>query len=110
MILNTGTVPTMDFQRGAYVRVVVEFFGVPRGLAKVAQATVEVDEGADLRALLRSVRDRFPALSASVIGARDPELLEPYMLNIDGRTAPDDLGYRLREGERVLIMSSLVGG
>lgn len=92
------------------MHVVVEFFGVPRRLARVAQATVDVADGADLRALLRSVRDRFPALSPAVIAAGASEILEPYMLSIDGRKTPGDLGYRLREGERVLIMSALVGG
>ncbi len=91
------------------MQVVVEFFGVPRRLATVAHATVEVADGSDLRALLRSVRDSFPALSPAVI-AGDSELVESYMLSIDGRRTPDDLGYRLSEGERVLIMSSLVGG
>ena len=52
----------------------------------------------------------FLALSAAVIAAGDVALLEPYMVSIDGRTTPRDLDYRLSEGERVLIMSSLVGG
>ena len=92
------------------MQVAVEFFGVPRRLAKVAQTTLEVADGSDLRALLCSVVARFPALSPSVIAADASALLEPYMLSIDGRHTPDGLGYRLRDGERVLIMSSLVGG
>lgn len=92
------------------MQVVVEFFGVPRQLAGVAQTTVEAADDSDLRALLHAVRDRFPALSASVIGADASEVLAPYMLSIDGRRTAHDLGERLRAGERVLILSSLVGG
>lgn len=92
------------------MRVIVEFFGVPRRLTGIAEKPVEVPDDADLRRLLHSVRVQFGALSPSVISPDTGELVPPYMLSIDGVTVPRDLGHRLREGDRVLILSSLVGG
>lgn len=95
---------------GEGMNVVVEFFGVPRRLAGVAEVTVETGEDTTLRQVLRLVRDRFPALAPSVIGAEHVDLGPAYVINIDGRRVVEDLGYRVGDGEHVLILSSLVGG
>lgn len=92
------------------MRVVVEFFGVPRRLTGVTEKTMEVAENSGLRGLLHSLRAEFSALSPSVISPDTGEVLSPYMLSIDGRIVPSDLGYRLHEGDRILILSSIVGG
>ena len=92
------------------MRVIVEFFGVPRRLTGVAEKAMEMTETSDLRDLLHSVKAEFSALCPSVISPDTAEVVSPYMLSIDGRIVPNDLGYRLRDGDRILILSSIVGG
>lgn len=92
------------------MKVTVEFFGLARRLAGVKEVSLETADGSNLRDILSHLREKFSSLSPSVIAADVPELVPPYMLSIDGRTVPQDLGFQPREGDRILVLSSMVGG
>lgn len=83
----------------------VEFFGIPRQRAGVAEATAV---GGTLGEVLEDVCGRFPEFSANCVANR--QLTEQCIANINGQRFTRDMQSTLREGDSVLLMSADAGG
>jgi hypothetical protein len=86
-------------------RVTVEFYGVPRlraGLAELAVAPGTVTE------VLATVERSCPGLAGLV--RADGRLDPHYLLSLDGRRFVTDWQEPLRPGERLLLLSADAGG
>jgi molybdopterin converting factor small subunit len=82
----------------------VEFLGIPRERAGIAE--VEVD-AASLGQLLGTLADRFPALSELIVKGR----LHPSVTaNLNGDEFVTDPDTSLADDDHVLILSADVGG
>ena len=82
----------------------VEFLGVPRQRAGVAELVVEART---LGQLLETLADRLPALSEVIVGDR---LHPSFTANLNGDEFINDPGTPLREDDCVLILSADAGG
>ena len=82
----------------------VEFLGLPRERAGVAEVDVDADT---LGQLLDALASRFPALADLVRGGR----LQPsFAANVNGDRFVTDPRTALREDDCVLILSADAGG
>ena len=92
-------------RRKSSVKIRVEFFGLARTRAGVAQADLEADNLHDVAA---QVQSRFPELSKTCF--ENGRLRTGWVFNINGHSFVRDLDYSLAENDSVLLMSADVGG
>ena len=82
----------------------VEFLGVPRQRAGVAELVIEAET---LGQLLTTLSDRLPSLSELIVGDR---LHPAFVANLNGDEFISDPKTPLREDDCVLILSADAGG
>lgn len=88
----------------------VELFGVARVLSGLKQVELDLDEGGDVRGVLRALAERCPALVGPVIRPDLSGLVEGHVLNLNGLSFVADAGTRVAPGDAVLLLSSSAGG
>ena len=89
---------------------IVEFFGLPRRLSGVKEATVQVKKGATLRDVVVALSEMFPAFLEHLVHPQTYDLEEPYFFNIDARYVPPSLEFQPKEGQRLLLLFLEAGG
>jgi molybdopterin converting factor small subunit len=82
----------------------VEFLGLPRERAGIAELELEADT---LGQLLATLASRFPLLGELITGDR---LRASLVANLNGDQFVSDPGTELREDDCVLILSADAGG
>jgi molybdopterin converting factor small subunit len=87
------------------MKVTVEFFGIPRQRAGVAELVVEAGTVAEA---LAAVERACPRLAGLV--RADGQVAPEFLLSWEGQRFTRDLGARLRAGDRLLILSADAGG
>ena len=85
----------------------VEFFGVPRERAGVAQLDFQVDT---LGQLLSTLAVRIPSLGEFIIAGRADQLRPSVVANLNGDRFVSDPRTPLEENDCVLILSADAGG
>jgi molybdopterin converting factor small subunit len=80
----------------------VEFFGIPRERAGVAELEIQAETLGDLFVTLAT---RFPSLGELAQSGRSP-----FLANLNGNRFVSDPGTRLSETDCVLILSAEAGG
>lgn len=85
--------------------VVVEFYGIPRRRAGVAELAVEADS---IAAVLSAVRARCPGLADLLTNSG--RLSPHYLLSLDGTAFVGELTQPLPSGSRLLLLSADAGG
>lgn len=83
----------------------VEFFGIPRARAGVAQTTAS---GETLGELIQGLSSLMPALAESCFDG--PRIKAGYTANLRGDLFTTNPATPLRDGDTVLIMSLDAGG
>jgi molybdopterin converting factor small subunit len=83
----------------------IEFYGIPRARAGVAETTAV---GARLGDVLADLEARFPGLADGCI--ENGRLRPGFMANLDGRQFTTDPDCDLTEFKSVLILSADAGG
>jgi molybdopterin converting factor small subunit len=83
----------------------IEFFGIPRHRAGVAEIVVE---GATLGEALREARRRLPQLDEVCLA--DGRLSANFLASLNGRHFVSDPATPLADGDCLLILSSDAGG
>lgn len=91
------------------MRITVEFFGIPRQRAGVAQCELDMPgEATTLGAVLIRLKDSFPELAADCL--RHDHLAPGYTANLCGERFVTDPATVLRDGDALLILSADAGG
>lgn len=90
---------------GNRVKCRVEFYGIPRARAGVAEITVEGESVGDL---LEAIAHRYPRLGETCIDGR--VLKAGYTLNLGGQRFLTDPDFRPSDGDVFLFMSLDAGG
>lgn len=87
----------------------VEFYGIPRARAGVAETTVELPgPTATLAEVLQRLGTDFPKLGAECIAGNT--LREGYAASVGGERFIRSPGERLHAGETLLVISADAGG
>jgi molybdopterin converting factor small subunit len=92
------------------MRVTVEFFGVARHFAEVADCELELDEGARLGDVVRELAQRFPRLVGDRVIGQGEELSQSFALSINGGMVTQNLDVRIADNDRLLLISATWGG
>ena len=85
-------------------RITIEFYGIPRQRAGRAELTVRADTVAEV---LAAVQRECPRLAGLESAGR---LAPHYLLSLHGHQFVTDLHQRLRDGDRLLLLSADAGG
>ena len=87
----------------------VEFYGIPRLRAGVAEAIVELSgDSCTLADVLRVLAKRFPGMASECL--RDDRLGDGFAVNIGGSRFVVDTQEVVRAGESRLVLSADAGG
>jgi hypothetical protein len=87
----------------------VELFGMARALAGASEIVLPVDGPVDYATFLGALADAVPALVPDVIAPSRDALVEPNLLLLDGRRAPQD-GERFGAADRPCVLFLASGG
>lgn len=91
-------------------RIVVELFGMARITSGRRDVEVELPPHGGMESIVEALADACPALVGIAISEDRVSLLDSYTFNLNGKTFVSDEDSRLREGDRLLLFSSLAGG
>lgn len=91
-------------------RIRIEFFGIPRQRAGVAEAVFDIDDGEEieLRRVFRKLTKQYPQLEDVCLA--DGNLARGYVANIDGKQFVADSKTTVRSESTIIIMSADAGG
>lgn len=96
------------------MQVCIEFYGVPRLRAGVAEVMFEFDtQDISLNQLLQRVAAQFPDMAAECFDRREDgsfQLLQAYAANLDGEQFVRDPTTRVSDGQAVLFIATDAGG
>jgi molybdopterin converting factor small subunit len=92
------------------MKLTVEFFGLPRRLTGVKECQLEFGDDADLHDVIMELGQKFPCLAEEKIIVRGRELAQSFMFSINGTQMVQNLGTRLADNDRLLLISTISGG
>jgi molybdopterin converting factor small subunit len=97
------------YDQGLRMIIRIEFYGIPRRRAGVAETTIEFEEReTTLGDVLKRLAARYPDLSGDCIDG--DRLHDSVAASLDGRQFLDDPGTHLVNGDSVLLLSGDGGG
>jgi len=88
----------------------VELFGTLRQLIGAPEVRLTLAAGSKLRDVLAALVQREPRLLESVVERDMRALSAPYRFYREGKGFVDDLGQKVEQGDRFMLMSAAVGG
>ena len=91
-------------------RIVVELFGMARLSCGHRDVEIELPPGGRMEGIVEALANACPALVGIAISEDRMSLLDSYTFNLNGTTFVSGEASRLREGDRLLLFSSLAGG
>jgi molybdopterin converting factor small subunit len=100
-----GTVPVRPLPEATRMDVTVEFFGIPRQRAGVAETTSRSGRLGDV---LADLERRFPGLTEDCLA--DGRLRPACVANLNGEAFVSDPATILSPGDALLILSADAGG
>ncbi len=94
------------------MRIQVELLGLSRLVAGTKQVALDLEEGATYRDVVRVLGNMYPALIGNVIQPDEQSLQAPNIFNLNARQMiqSGQMGNRLSDGDRVILMSMSAGG
>ncbi|MFC1991222.1 MoaD/ThiS family protein [Chloroflexota bacterium] len=94
----------------AMISCVVEMFGLSREVSGVPEVEVKLEDNAKLEDVVAVLRRRFPVMEGPVIREGENRLENYCIFNINGRFYHDENDLRIRDGERLRLLSLATGG
>ena len=91
-------------------RIVVELFGMARISCGLNEVEIDAPLDLGMEGIVEALADACPALVGIAISEDRTALLDSYTFNLNGTAFVSSESSRLREGDRLLLFSSLAGG
>jgi molybdopterin-guanine dinucleotide biosynthesis protein A/molybdopterin converting factor small subunit len=88
----------------------VELLGVARLLAGMQEIDLRLPAAATIADAFTELSRQLPSLAGRVVERNAADLIEGYACNINGLEFVSDVGSRLQNGDRILILSADAGG
>lgn len=94
------------------MRIHVEFLGLSRLITGLKEMSFSLEEGASFRNLVESLGKSYPALIGDVIQPLQNDLQIPnrFLFNGGRFLQQNEMGDKLNDGDRVVLMSISAGG
>ncbi|MBC7263204.1 MAG: MoaD/ThiS family protein [Chloroflexi bacterium] len=93
------------------MKVKVEFCcGLALRLSREKAALIEVSDDATLRDVSKALAERFPAFLGPLIVPETYDLVKPHFFNVNGQRVAQSLDIKVKDNERLLLMSPVAGG
>ncbi len=94
------------------MRVPIEFFGLARVVTGQKEITLDVEEGATFRDIVRKLAVIYPGLVGNVIRPDGASLQHPNIFNVNARRMirADQMDESPKDGDRIILMSMSAGG
>jgi len=94
------------------MRVQLELLGLSRLAARVKEITLDLEEGATFRDIVRLLGTRYPAMIGNVIQPDGETLQSPNIFNLNTRRMiqTSQMDDSPSDGDRIILMSISAGG
>ena len=90
----------------------VEMLGLSRLVTGQREVSLELDQEATYRDIVRALSEQYPSLIGNVIQSDKQNLQAPNIFNLNARQMiqSKQMDNRLNEGDRIILMSMSAGG
>ena len=90
----------------------LEMLGLSRLVTGQKQVSLDLEQEATYRDIVRTLSERYPALIGNVIQSDRESLQAPNIFNLNARQMiqSKQMDNRLSEGDRIILMSMSAGG
>jgi molybdopterin converting factor small subunit len=85
-------------------------YGLPREITPLREVEVELDDNADMAAVLAAMKAKIPSLEGPVIRRGENRLVEQFKFNINGHFYFDGQDFNLHPGDRIALLVPMTGG
>ena len=94
------------------MRVHLELLGLPRLIAGVKEISLDVEENATFRDVVRILGNKYPKMIGSIIQPDGETLHPPNIFNFNARRMiqTSQMDDSLNDGDRIILMSMSAGG
>jgi molybdopterin converting factor small subunit len=94
------------------MKIQVEFLGLSRLVTGIKETSLDLEEGATFRDIVRMLGTTYPALIGNVIQPSRETLQEPNIFNLNARRMiqANQMDRGPSDGDRVILMSMSAGG
>ena len=94
------------------MRVNLEFFGLSRLAVGKKEISLDLEEGATFRDVVRKLAAMYPNLIGDVIKPDGESLQHPNIFNLNAKRMirADQMDERPNDGDRIILMSMSAGG
>ncbi len=90
----------------------VEFIGVSRMITKITRLDLNMEEGTTYHDLVKLLAKKFPALVGQLIIPKELTFYPSNMFSLNGKRmiTTNEMGKKMKDGDRLILMSILAGG
>jgi hypothetical protein len=94
------------------MEIIIEFVGVSRMITKTTRINLELEEGTTYQDLVSILADKFPGLVGQLITPQDHNFYPSNMFSLNGKRMikTEEMGTKVNNGDRLILMSILAGG
>jgi molybdopterin converting factor small subunit len=85
-------------------------YGLPYEITTLREVEVDLEEGADMSAVIRAMRDKVPALSGPVFRPGADRLQGQYKFNVNGRFYFEGMDFSLGPNDSISLLVPVTGG
>lgn len=94
------------------MEIIIEFVGVSRMIAKTARLDVKLEVGTTYQDIVTLLANKFPGMVGQLITPEDHKFYPSNMFSLNGKRMikNEEMGTKVNNGDRLILMSILAGG
>jgi molybdopterin converting factor small subunit len=94
------------------MEITIEFVGISRMITKKSRLNLTLEEGTTYQDIVKLLAHKFPKLVGQMIEPKEFSLYPSNMFSLNGERMikPDEMGKKVKDGDRLILMSILAGG
>jgi molybdopterin converting factor small subunit len=89
---------------------IIELYGFPREATTARVVELNLEEGATMADVIAGLKKKIPRLNGYAFRPDENRLADLYKFNVNGRLYYDGMDFRLREGDRIALLTLVTGG
>ena len=84
---------------------IVEMFGLPYSLTGKRRVEFELENSAGLTDIVGALKREVPELIGEILNPDSDYLMDGFTFNINGRFYSDDRDLKIKEGDRIILLT-----